>query len=407
MKINNKVVKKIKKDFPIFENNPGLIYLDNAATSQKPKQVIKSIIDFCEKDNANVGRGLYSLSERAMNKYNKARKIIAKFISANEKELLFTKNTTESINLLSYTIDSIIPKEKNEIVLTEIEHHSNLIPWQEMAKRLDFKLKFIKIKDDFTLDLKDAKEKITNKTAIVSLTHISNVTGTIIPIEKIIKIAKEKNALTIIDAAQSLPHTKLNVKKLDCDFLAFSGHKMLGPTGIGGLYGKKSVLNKLNPFLFGGGMISRVTLKNAEWAKIPKKFEAGTQNISEIIALAESIKYLEKIGLENISLWEKQLTKYALEKLKEIPGITIYNPGIEKSSGIISFNLKEIHPHDVAYLCDENKIAIRAGHCCVMPLMTKLGIPGGVCRASFYFYNTFEDVDKLIKSLKKIMGKFE
>ena len=402
MKINNKIAKKLRKDFPIFKNNKGMIYFDNAATSQRPKQVIKAVTDFYEKDNANVERGLYTLAERAMANYDNARKTIANFINADTEEIIFTRNTTESLNLLSYTLSSIIPKKKDEIVLTEMEHHSNLVPWQYLAKRNKMKLKIIRIKEDFTLDMKDAKQKITDKTAILSFTHVSNVLGAINQIKELVKLGNKNKAITIIDAAQSISNIKIDVKELGCDFLAFSSHKMFGPTGIGILYGKKELLEKMPPFNFGGGMIKRVEWGNAEWADIPEKFEAGTQNIAEAIGLGEAIKYLEKIGLENIFEWEKQLTNYALEKLKEIPGIKIYNPGADKSAGIISFNLGKIHPHDVSALLNEKGIAIRAGHCCVMPLMKKLGIPQGVSRISFSIFNTFEEIDKLIEVLKEI-----
>ena len=405
MKINNKIAKKLRKDFPIFKNNKGMIYFDNAATSQRPKQVIKAVTDFYEKDNANVERGLYTLAERAMANYDNARKTIANFINADTEEIIFTRNTTESLNLLSYTLSSIIPKKKDEIVLTEMEHHSNLVPWQYLAKRNKMKLKIIRIKEDFTLDMKDAKQKITDKTAILSFTHVSNVLGAINQIKELVKLGNKNKAITIIDAAQSISNIKIDVKELGCDFLAFSSHKMLGPTGIGILYGKKEILEKMPPFNFGGGMIKRVEWGNAEWADIPEKFEAGTQNIAEAIGLGEAIKYLEKIGLENIFEWEKQLTNYTLEKLKEIPGIKIYNPGADKSAGIISFNLEKIHPHDVSALLNEKRIAIRAGHCCVMPLMKKLGIPQGVSRISFSIFNTFEEIDKLIEVLKEIEVK--
>ena len=405
MKINNKIAKKLRKDFPIFKNNKGMIYLDNAATSQRPKQVIKAVTDFYEKDNANVGRGLYTLAEKAMADYDNARKIISDFINAAPEEIIFTKNTTESLNLLSYTLSSILSKEKDEIVLTEMEHHSNLVPWQQLAKRNRMKLKIIRIKEDFTLDMEDLKDKLTDKTAIISVTHVSNVLGSINPINEIVKLGKNHGAITIIDAAQSISSIKIDVKELGCDFLAFSSHKMLGPTGIGVLYGKKEILEKIPPFNFGGGMIKRVEWGSAEWADIPEKFEAGTQNIAGAIGLGEAIKYLEKIGLENIADWEKQLTNYALEKLKEVPGIKIYNPGSDKSAGIISFSLGKIHPHDVSALLNEKGIAIRAGHCCAMPLMKKLGIPQGVSRISFSTFNTFEEIDKLIDVLKEIEVK--
>tara|TARA_Y100000310_G_scaffold91480_1_gene88843 strand:- start:5138 stop:6373 length:1236 start_codon:yes stop_codon:yes gene_type:complete len=407
MILNNSTAKKLKEDFPIFKNNKNLIYLDNAATSQRPKQVIDSIKDFYENSNANINRGLYTLSEEATKKYNESRKIISDFINANEKEIIFTRNTTESINLLSYTIKSIIPKGKDEIVLTEMEHHSNLIPWQQLAKRNNMKLKFIKIKSDFTLDIEDAKQKITDKTAILSIVHISNTLGTINPVKELIKIAKEKgkNILTIVDAAQSISHIKIDVEDLDCDFLAFSSHKMLGPTGIGVLYGKISLLEKLEPFNFGGGMIKSVSYEDAIWNTVPEKFEAGTQNIGETIGLAEAIEYIKKIGINNIEKWERELMIYALEKIKKIEGIKIYNAGIKNTSSILSFNLKNIHSHDIASLLNDYGIAIRAGHHCAMPLMKKLGI-SGTARASLCFYNTYEDIDKFVKALNEINKKF-
>jgi len=405
MKINNKIAKKIRQDFPIFKNNKGLIYLDNAATSQKPRQVIRAITNFYEENNSNVGRGLYTLSEKAMEDYDNARKTVAEFVNAFPNEIIFTKNTTESLNLLSYALSTVIPGEKDEIVLTEMEHHSNLIPWQQLAKRNKMKLKIIRIKEDFTLDMKDAEQKITNKTAILSFTHISNVTGTINNVKELVNLGKEKSAITVIDAAQGTSSVKVDVKDLGCDFLAFSSHKIFGPTGIGVLYGKKEFLEKMPPFTFGGGMIKKVELGSAEWADIPEKFEAGTQNIAGAVGLGEAIRYLGKIGVENIADWEIQLTNYALEKLKRIPQIKIYSPVANKNAGIISFSLGKIHPHDVSALLNEKGIAIRAGHCCVMPLMKELGLPQGVSRISFSVFNTFEEIDKLVDVLKEIEAK--
>ena len=406
MKLSNKTAKILKRDFPIFKNNSGLVYLDNAATSQRPRQVIQALTNFYEKENANPGRSIHTLAEKAMKDYYNARKKIADFINAKSEEIIFTKNTTESINLLAYTISSILPKNKNEILITEMEHHSNLVPWQELAKRKNMKLKFVKIKDDFTLDLNNLKENLTEKTAIFAFTHVSNVLGTINDVKLLVELAKQKGAITIVDSAQSIQHLKINVSEIKCDFLAFSGHKMLGPTGIGILYGKKEILEKMHPFMFGGGMIKKVELSDSEFADLPEKFEAGTQNIAEAIALAEAIKYMEKIGLGNIREWENKLTSYALKKLKDIDGIRIYNPWENKSSSLVSFNLQGIHPHDVAELLNQEKIAIRAGHQCAMPLMSVIGAKGGVCRASFSFYNTFEDIDKLTDALKKISRKF-
>ncbi len=407
MKIDNQTAKVLKEDFPIFKSNLGLVYLDNAATSQKPKQVINAVKDFTEKDNSNVGRGVYSLAEKAMKKYSGSRAVVADFIGAKPEEIVFTKNTTESINLLAYTLQPIIPKGKDEILLTEMEHHSNLVPWQQMAKRNDMKLKFVKIKLDFTLDMNDLKSKLNDKTAILAFTHVSNVLGTINPINEIVKLAKSKRVITVIDAAQSIQHLKIDVSDIGCDFLAFSSHKILGPNGIGVLYGRKELLEKMQPFNFGGGIIEAVGLENSTWAKIPERFEAGTQNIAGAVGLAEALNYIKNLGLENTSAWEKYLLNYTLKRFREVPGIKIYNPGEEKSVSLVSFNLPEIHPHDVAEILNQKKIAIRAGHMCAMPLMEILKTRGGVCRASFLFYNTLEDIDLLVDSLKEIQEKFK
>lgn len=395
-----------KKDFPIFENNPNLVYLDSASTSQKPKQIIKSLTNFYERENANIHRGIYDLSENATEKYNKARAIIAKFINAKANEIIFTKNTTESINSLAYTIKGLLPPEKNEIVLTEMEHHSNLIPWQEFAKKNNFKLRFIPINENYELDYKKAEKIINNKTAILAVTHISNVFGTINNIKLLVSLAKEKKAIAIIDAAQSIQHLKINVKKIGCDFLVFSGHKMFGPLGIGILYGKRELLEKIPPFQFGGGMVNSASYEKASWTGIPEKFEAGTQNISGAIGLAEAVKYIKKMGIKNIERYERRLTKYALEKLKTIKDIEIYSPNYKHSSNIISFNLYGIHPHDVAEILNEKEIAIRAGHHCCMPLMKKLKIPG-TCRISFSIYNNREDIHDLINTLKLVKKIFK
>jgi cysteine desulfurase/selenocysteine lyase len=405
MKIDNKTALKLKKDFPIFRNNKGLVYLDSAATSQKPDVVIDSVKDFYEKENANVGRGVYTLAVKATERFEEARRTVARFINASPSEIVFTKNTTESINLLSYVLHEIIPNRKDEIVVTEMEHHSNLIPWQQMAKRHKMKLKVIKVKDDFTLDMEDARQKITKATALVAVAHVSNVLGTVNPIEEICRIANTVGAYTIIDAAQSVPSLRVDVKKINCDFLAFSSHKMLGPAGVGVLYGRRDLIERLSPFMFGGGMIKKVSLGSAEFANIPERFEAGTQNYPGVLALAEAIRYMEKIGIENITAWEKTLTSYALEKLAGVPGIKIYNPGTDNSAGIISFSLKGIHPHDVAELLNAEGVAVRAGHNCAMPLMSRLGVQG-VTRASFHIYNTFEDIDKLVSGLKKVSARF-
>lgn len=410
MKIDNKTAKRLKKDFPIFKKNFGLVYLDNAATSHKPKEVIRGIGKFYSEDYANIHRGVYKLSHKATELYMKSKEIVAKFINSSPEEIIYTRNTTESLNFLSYVLPKLIKSNRKEIVLSEMEHHSNLIPWQQLAKRHKFKLKFIKVdKDTLMLDLEDANKKITSKTAIVSLVHVSNALGAINPAKEIFKMAKKKGAFCVLDAAQSVPHMSIDVKQIDCDFLAFSGHKILGPSGIGVLYGKKELLKKMEPFQFGGEMIKKVTKNTALWAEIPRKFEAGTPNITGAIGLGISIKYLQNIGVDNVEEWEKKLTDYTLERFLEIPEIKTYTP--KKYSGIISFNIEGVHPHDVASLLDKDKITIRAGHHCTMPLMKKLGLigkgKGGTCRVSFNFYNTFQDVDKLVKALKKVVERFE
>ena len=393
----------IKKDFPIFENNPDLIYLDSAANTQIPKQVINSIKEFYETENANINRGFYNLSINATKKYEQARKIIAKFINAKPEEIIFTFGTTDAINKLARTLPKLFNK-KNEIVLSEMEHHSNLIPWQKATKEFSMKLKFIPVKNNFELDYDVAKKLINKNTAIVSITHVSNALGTINNIKKIIKLAKKNGALVVIDAAQSISRIKINVKKLNCDFLVFSGHKIYSPFGIGVLYGKKSILEKIPPFNFGGNIVEKAQLYETTYTNPPRKFEAGTQNIAGAIALGESIKYLENLNIEN---YEKKLTNYAIKKLREeIKNFIIYSAKSDKNAGLISFNIKGIHPHDVASILNEENIAIRGGHHCCMPLMKKLGIPG-TCRASFSIYNTKEDVDKLIKALKKVQGVFK
>tara|TARA_Y100000031_G_C8197835_1_gene374633 strand:+ start:171 stop:1364 length:1194 start_codon:yes stop_codon:yes gene_type:complete len=391
--MNNDEVKRIKKDFPILKN---IIYVDSGASTQKPKVVIDAISNFYSKSYANIHRGVYDLSQKATELYDDARNIVAKFINANFAEIVFTKGTTEALNLLSFCLDF----KGSEIVLTEMEHHANLVPWQQLAKRKNMKLKFIKMKDDFTLDYDDAQKKITNNTAIVAFTATSNVFGTNNDVKSLIKLSKKVGAYSIIDAAQLVPHSKVDVKNLDCDFLAFSGHKMLGPTGIGVLYGKEELLDKMEPFNTGGDMIGEVKYDTSTWNELPTKFEAGTPNIAGAIGLGEAIKYLEKIGMDNIEKWEKELLAYALKKIQEVEGVTVYNPGKDKSAGILSFNIKGLHPHDVASLLSDDNVCIRGGHHCAMPLMSKLGI-NGTCRASFYLYNTYEDVDKLIESINK------
>ena len=384
-----------KQDFPILKEN--LVYLDNSATTQKPQQVIKAITDYYETYNSNVHRGIHKLSMQATLAYDDARETIAKFINANSEEIIFTSGTTESLNSLARTLVN----KGDEILLTEMEHHSNIVPWQQIARERGAIVRFIPI-TNFKLDLEKAKEMITEKTKIVSLTHMSNVLGTINPIKEIIELAKNIDALTVIDAAQSIPHLMVDVKELDCDFLAFSGHKMCGPTGVGVLYGKKKLLEKLPPANFGGGMIKEVCYNNSSWADLPHKFEAGTPNISGAIGLAAAIKYLENIGMENIEKHSNEITKYALEKFSKLPGLKLIGPDNERGS-VFSFNLEDIHSHDLSESLDNYNIAVRAGNHCAMPLMNKLNVKSAV-RASFYFYNTKEDVDFLVNALQEIVN---
>lgn len=401
-------VEKIRKDFKILNstaNGKQLIYLDNAATTQKPKQVITATKKFYETTNANVHRGIYKISEEATKQYENAHATIAKLINAKPEEIIFTKNATESLNLLAYTLCSGL-KESDEILLTQMEHHSNLVPWQQNAKKLGLKVKYAEINKDGTLNIESFKSLLHSNTKIVSVTHVSNFLGTINPVEELAKLAHAIGALFIVDASQSVPHMPVNAKKINCDFLAFSGHKMLGPTGIGVLYGKKDLLEKLPPFLFGGDMIKEVTFEDTKWNELPWKFEAGTPNIAEAIGIAKAAKYLEKTGLDKIQQYEAELTAYALKRMEEIPDITIYGPTADKRGAIISFNINGVHAHDIAAVLDEENIAIRAGHHCAMPLAKLLGVTG-TARASFYFYNTKKEIDHFTETLKKAKEFFK
>jgi len=393
---------KIKNDFPILKqkiNGKPLVYLDSAATSQKPSSVIEAEKQFYETTNANVGRSVHHLAEKATVEFEKAREKVTKFVDALPEEIIFTKNTTESINLVA---NSLGFKHGDEILTTVMEHHSNLVPWQVVAENKGAVVKYVSITNDGRLDLVSLQKLLTKKTKLVAITHVSNVLGTINPIKEIVKLAKKVGALTLIDGAQAAPHLLVDVKNLDCDFYAFSAHKMLGPTGVGVLYGKKEVLQKLSSFLTGGHMIKEVTLEKTTFADAPQKFEAGTQNIAGIIAFGAAIDYLAEIGMETVRKHETELTKYTLEKLSKIESITIYGPkDVEIRSGVVSFNIKGAHPHDVAQILDSEGIAIRSGHACAMPLMKLLGVES-VCRASFYIYNTKEDVDKLVEGLEKV-----
>ncbi len=401
-------VGRIREDFPILKvkvNGRPLVYLDNAATSQKPKQVIDAITDFYENYNANIHRSIHKLGEEATRLYEEAHKKAADFINAHFEEVVFTKSTTESLNLLAYSLGNEI-KEDDEIVISVMEHHSNFVPWQQLARRKKAKLKIIGITEDGKLDIEQLKNTINNKTKILSLAHVSNVLGTINDIREIGKIAREKsNAYFIVDGAQSVPHMKVDAKKLDCDFLAFSGHKMLAPTGIGVLYGKKELLDKMEPFLYGGEMIKEVGFEDSKWNDLPWKFEAGTANIAQGIGLGAAIDYLRKTGMEKISQHDREITKYAHEMLSEIKEAEIYGPDGENRGNLIAFNVKGVHAHDASAILDSEGVAVRAGHHCAMPLHSVLGIAASA-RASFYLYNTKEEVDKLIYGVQKVIRVF-
>lgn len=397
---------KIRKDFPIFENT-DVAYLDSGATSQKPKCVIDAEKNFYEKFNANPHRGAYELSLEATRVYEEARKKIAKFINAKyPQEIVFTKNASEALNLVAYSYGLDNLKDNNSVVLSIMEHHSNLVPWQYVTKKTGSILEYMYIDENYEIPEEEIKTKITDKTKVVAITHVSNVLGTINDVKKIIKYAHEKGAVVLVDAPQSIPHMKIDVQDLDADFLVFSGHKMLGPMGIGVLYAKKEILEKMNPFLMGGDMIEYVYEQETTFAEIPNKFEAGTQNVAGAAGLAAAIDYIENLGYENIKKIEEELIDYAKEELAKLDFVeTYYTNKKENHSSVISFNIKGIHPHDLATILDSEGVAIRAGHHCAQPLARFLKLPA-TCRASFYIYNTKEDVDRLINGLKKAHDKF-
>tara|TARA_B100000700_G_scaffold331699_1_gene467264 strand:+ start:34220 stop:35476 length:1257 start_codon:yes stop_codon:yes gene_type:complete len=394
-------VNIIKNDFPIFANQSKekpFIYLDNAATSQTPTQVINSVNEYYYNYNSNVHRSIYSIGDKATEAYEKARRQISRFIGAKDSHtVIFTKGTTESINLIAYAWGLKNLKANDEILLTEMEHHSNLVPWQIIAKLTGANLKFIPFtKDGNLLDI----EKYFNKnTKIVSFIHQSNVFGTINDVEKILDHAKSVGAITFLDGAQSIPHLGIDISSIDCDFVGFSGHKMLGPTGVGVLCGRNEILNEMEPFLGGGEMIQSVNLEKSSWNQIPWKFEAGTPNIAQAIGLGSAVKYISNIGIQKIKDHESTLTNYALKQLAEIDKIIIYGSP-KNRGGLITFNIDGIHPHDVAQLLDEDGIAVRAGHHCAQPIMNKLNVSATV-RISFYLYNDINDIDSLAESLLK------
>ncbi|MCZ8492051.1 cysteine desulfurase [Lactococcus lactis] len=397
------MLESIKKDFPVLNqivNDEPLVYLDNAATTQKPLKVLAAIKDYYENDNANVHRGVHTLAERATEKYEAAREKVRQFINAKStKEVLFTRGTTTSINWVAQFAGQIL-KTGDEIVISIMEHHSNIVPWQEVAKKTGAILKFVYLKDG-QLDMDDLRKKITNQTKFVSIAHVSNVLGTINPVEEITKIAHEHGAYMVVDGAQSTPHMAIDLQKMDVDFFAFSGHKMMGPTGIGVLYGKEELLNQFEPVEFGGEMIDFVYESHSTWTELPWKFEAGTPNIAGAIALGAAIDYIQELGIDQIHQHEIELIDYLMPKLQEIEGLKIYGPKDNvKRGGLIAFNIEGLHPHDVATALDMEGVAVRAGHHCAQPLLNYLETPA-TARASFYLYNTKADCDKLVEALKK------
>ena len=399
-------IDKIRNDFPIFKNNPDLVFLDNASTTQKPQAVIDTISSFYENYNANTHRGIYQIAELATSKYEDSRKNVADFIGAKDsRSIVFTKSTTESINLVANSWGNENLSSGDEVLITEMEHHSNIVPWQLICEQKGAKLRYIPINEDGTLDISNLEDYITKKTKIVCLIHQSNVFGTINPVEKIVQFAHNMGALVLVDGAQSAAHSEVDVDRIGCDFFTFSGHKMLGPTGVGVLFAKPDILDKMSPFLGGGQMIQKVDLERSTWNEIPFKFEAGTPNIAQVIGLSAAIDYLQVLDLKIIEQYEKELLSYAEQKLKDIPELTIYGDS-KKKGPVISFNLKNIHPHDVAHLLDTFGIAIRAGHHCAQPIMKKLNV-AATNRASFYFYNTFEEIDKLADGLTKVVSIFK
>lgn len=396
-----------RDDFPIFKAQPNLVYLDNAATSQKPKCVIDAMDDYYMHYSSNVHRGLYDLSEKATKAYEDARKTVKDFIgAASEKEIIFTRGTTEALNVVAQGWGRQFLKAGDEIILTILEHHSTIVPWQMIAKEKHCIIKFIALDNHGALKREQLNKLLTRRTKIIALSHISNALGTITPLKPLIQKAHAIGAKVVIDAAQSVPHLPLDVQYLDCDFLAFSGHKMCGPTGIGVLYAKEKILREMHPFLGGGDMIIEVHKTHSEWNDIPWKFEAGTPPIAEAIGLARAITYLREIGMGTIRSHEKKLLSFALAEFKKIPEISIFGPADpELQSGIISFGMKGIHPHDIAAILNENHIAIRAGHHCCMPLMEELKV-SGTARVSFYFYNNEADIERLIEGIKKVKKVF-
>jgi cysteine desulfurase/selenocysteine lyase len=403
-------INEIRKQFPVFqrETKPGtaLVYLDSTATAQKPLAVIESMNDYYRRSNANIHRGVHTLAEEATALYEQARVKVARFINApSAHQIIYTRNTTESINLVAYSWARANLKAGDLVILTEMEHHSNLVPWQILQGERGIELDFIPVTENGLLDLDAYKALLSRGPKLISFTHMSNVLGTINPAAEIIRLAHEVGAVTLVDAAQSVPHLKVDVQALDADFLAFSAHKMCGPTGIGILYGKMDLLEAMPPFLGGGDMIKEVKLRSYKPNTLPYKFEAGTPAIAEAVGLGAAVDYLSSLGMEAIAAHEHAITEYALERLEEVPGVKVYGPGAQNKGGVAAFTLDGVHPHDVAQILDQDGIAVRAGHHCAQPLHERFGLPA-TSRASFYLYNTKEEVDLLVNGIYKVKEMF-
>lgn len=401
---------EIRNDFPILQrkthDSVPLVYLDSTATSQKPLAVIEAMNEYYRRSNANIHRGVHTLAEEATAMYEEAREKIAKFINAaSAKQIIYTRNATESINLVAYSWARANLKAGDLVILTEMEHHSNLVPWQMLQAERGIELDFIHVTEDGLLDLDSYKTLLSRTPKLVAFTHMSNVLGTINPAADIIRMAHEVGAITMVDAAQSVPHLTVDVQALDADFLAFSAHKMCGPTGIGALYGKTELLESMPPFLGGGDMIKEVKLRSFRPNTLPHKFEAGTPAIAEAVGFGAAVGYLTKVGMDNIAAHEHEITEYALERLEEIPGVKLFGPSADKKGGVAAFTFDGVHPHDIAQILDRDGIAIRAGHHCAQPLHEKFGIPA-TSRASFYLYNTKEEVDLLVNGIYKVKELF-
>ncbi len=404
--------EKIKEDFPIFNRKirgKELVYLDNAATSQKPLQVLEKIEKYYKTQNANIHRSVHLLGHESTVEYEEAHKKVARFINASSwKEIIFTRNATEGINLIAYSYALNNLKEGDEIIISISEHHSNLVPWQYLSQKKGLKLKIIDINDDYRLDLEHYKKLLTEKTKIVSVAHVSNITGVINPIKEIVKLAKEVGAITVIDGAQGAPHLKVDVQDIGCDFYVATGHKMCGPTGIGFIYGRKEILEKMEPFLLGGDMIDSVSVEKTTWNELPWKFEAGTPNIADGIGLGTAIDYLENLGMENIEKLERELTTYTYERILSVKNMILYGPKtLEDRLCVFSFKIEGVHPHDIAYIFDKEGIAIRSGHHCAQPFLKRIGAEEGTARVSAYIYNTKDDIDKAIEAIEKVKSIFK